>query len=107
MMRRTKIVATLGPASSNPDILGQMIEAGVDVVRINLRRQITDDNFIRKFFFDFQILIAKTCADLQKEMVKVQSMISFFSFAFLFTYLESGMKSLMTPKNGHSNMISS
>lgn len=35
MLRRTKIVATLGPASSNPKILGQMIQAGVDVVRIN------------------------------------------------------------------------
>ncbi len=35
MLRRTKIVATLGPASSNPKILGRMIQAGVDVVRIN------------------------------------------------------------------------
>lgn len=35
MMRRTKIVATLGPASSSSAVLEQMIEAGVDVVRIN------------------------------------------------------------------------
>ncbi len=35
MIRRTKIVATLGPACSNPKILGRMIQAGVDVVRIN------------------------------------------------------------------------
>jgi pyruvate kinase len=35
MLRRTKIVATLGPASSNPKILERMIHAGVDVVRIN------------------------------------------------------------------------
>jgi pyruvate kinase len=35
MIRRTKIVATLGPASSNPKILERMIRAGVDVVRIN------------------------------------------------------------------------
>ncbi len=35
MIRRTKIVATLGPASRNPKVLGRMIEAGVDVVRIN------------------------------------------------------------------------
>lgn len=34
-MRRTKIVATLGPASSNPEILKRMLEAGVDVIRIN------------------------------------------------------------------------
>lgn len=35
MIRRTKIVATLGPASRNPKVLERMIEAGVDVVRIN------------------------------------------------------------------------
>ncbi len=35
MQRRTKIVATLGPASSDPKVLNKMIEAGVDVVRLN------------------------------------------------------------------------
>lgn len=35
MLRRTKIVATLGPASSDPKVLERMIQAGVDVVRIN------------------------------------------------------------------------
>lgn len=34
-MRDTKIVATLGPASSSPEILREMILAGVNVVRIN------------------------------------------------------------------------
>ena len=34
-MRDTKIVATLGPASSSPDVLRSMIRAGVNVVRIN------------------------------------------------------------------------
>jgi pyruvate kinase len=33
--RRTKIVATLGPASSDPKVLSRMIEAGLDVVRMN------------------------------------------------------------------------
>jgi pyruvate kinase len=34
-MRRTKIVATIGPASSDPRVLRRLIEAGVDVVRLN------------------------------------------------------------------------
>ena len=35
MLRKTKIVATLGPSSSDPATLARMIEAGVDVVRMN------------------------------------------------------------------------
>jgi pyruvate kinase len=32
---RTKIVATLGPASSNAPVLGRMVDAGADVFRLN------------------------------------------------------------------------
>jgi pyruvate kinase len=35
VLRRTKIVATIGPASRHPDILEAIIDAGVDVVRLN------------------------------------------------------------------------
>jgi pyruvate kinase len=35
MLRQTKIVATLGPSSKDPEILRAMLTAGVDVVRIN------------------------------------------------------------------------
>ncbi len=34
-MRRTKIVATIGPASREPDVLTRMVEAGLDVARLN------------------------------------------------------------------------
>jgi pyruvate kinase len=34
-MRRTKIVATIGPASRDPEVLVAMIEAGMDVARLN------------------------------------------------------------------------
>lgn len=35
MQKKTKIVATLGPASSSPEVMEQMIQSGVDVFRIN------------------------------------------------------------------------
>lgn len=36
MLRRTKIVATLGPATDDQKVMDEVIAAGVDVVRINL-----------------------------------------------------------------------
>lgn len=33
--RRTKIVATIGPATGNPEVLGTLLDAGVNVVRVN------------------------------------------------------------------------
>src|SRR3954451_21342763 len=33
--RRTKIIATVGPASWEPDVLARLIEAGADVLRLN------------------------------------------------------------------------
>jgi pyruvate kinase len=35
-MRRTKIVATIGPASRDPEVLVRMIDAGMDVARLGL-----------------------------------------------------------------------
>ncbi len=35
MQRNTKIVATLGPASNSPEMLVRLLQAGVDVVRLN------------------------------------------------------------------------
>jgi pyruvate kinase len=34
-MRRTKIVATIGPASRDPEVLVRLVEAGMDVARLN------------------------------------------------------------------------
>ena len=35
MLRHTKIVATLGPATSTQEILERLVQAGIDVVRMN------------------------------------------------------------------------
>ena len=47
MPRATKIVATLGPASSSPEILERMIRAGVDVVRLNFSHGKAQDHLER------------------------------------------------------------
>ena len=45
--RATKIVATLGPASSDPDLLEKMIRAGVNVVRLNFSHGKAEDHIQR------------------------------------------------------------
>src|SRR5215218_3209597 len=44
---RTKVVATLGPASSSRDVLGGMVEAGLDVVRLNFSHGERADHLAR------------------------------------------------------------
>ncbi len=46
-LRATKIVATLGPASSDPDLLERMIRAGVNVVRLNFSHGKAQDHIDR------------------------------------------------------------
>jgi len=45
--RATKIVATLGPASSDPQLLEQMVRAGVNVVRLNFSHGKAQDHIDR------------------------------------------------------------
>jgi pyruvate kinase len=45
--RSTKIVATLGPASTDPAVLERMFRAGVDVVRLNFSHGDPDDHRAR------------------------------------------------------------
>ncbi len=35
-MRKTKIIATLGPATQSPEMLGQLIDAGMNIARLNM-----------------------------------------------------------------------
>ena len=47
MFRRTKILATLGPATDDPKVLDKVIEAGVDVVRINFSHGTPEEHLSR------------------------------------------------------------
>lgn len=44
MERRTKIVATIGPASRDPEVLARMVEAGMDVARLNFSHGTADEH---------------------------------------------------------------
>ena len=75
MPRATKIVATLGPASSAPDVLERMIRAGVDVVRMNFSHGTAQDHIDRATLVRE---IARRCgkevaimADLQGPKIRV------------------------------------
>ncbi len=47
MLRRTKIVSTLGPASESPEVLEKLILAGVNVVRLNFSHGSPEDHKYR------------------------------------------------------------
>src|SRR5437870_2430456 len=49
-MRKTKIIATLGPATESPEMLGKLIDAGLSIARFNMShgthpwvRRVVDD----------------------------------------------------------------
>lgn len=45
--RRTRIIATIGPASSTPEMLAQLFEAGADVFRLNFSHGTHEDHLAR------------------------------------------------------------
>ena len=61
-VRATKIVATLGPASSSADVLERMIRAGVDVMRLNFSHGTAKDHT------DRAALIREVAAKVGKEV---------------------------------------
>ncbi len=73
--KKTKIVATLGPATSKKEVLKKMIEAGVDVFRINFSHADYEDvteriKMIRELNEEMQIYTA-ILADLQGPKLRV------------------------------------
>ncbi len=73
--KKTKIVATLGPATSRKEVLRDMIKAGVDVFRINFSHADYDDvkariSMIRELNEEMQIYTS-ILADLQGPKLRV------------------------------------
>ena len=62
MQRSTKIVATLGPASSDALVLERMLTAGVDVVRFNFSHGPADEHLARA------ALVRETAAKLGRDV---------------------------------------
>ena len=75
MLRSTKIVATLGPSSSEPAVLERMIRAGVDVVRLNFSHGTAADHEKRAALVkELSSKIGRTVAilcDLQGPKIRV------------------------------------
>jgi len=63
-LRRTKIIATLGPATDKDGVLENIIKAGVDIVRLNFSHGTTDDHIRR-------IKAIRKCAELQNIEVAI------------------------------------
>ena len=75
MTRATKIVATLGPASSEPPVLERLLRAGVDVVRLNFSHGVAQDHIDRaQLVRDIAARVGKPVAlmaDLQGPKIRV------------------------------------
>jgi pyruvate kinase len=75
MTRGTKIVATLGPATSDPEVLERLIRAGVDVVRLNFSHGKAQDHIDRaKMVREIAERVGRTVAlmaDLQGPKIRV------------------------------------
>ncbi len=73
--RATKIVATLGPASSSPEVLERLLRAGVDVVRLNFSHGKAQDHIDRAMLVrEIAAKIGKVVAvmaDLQGPKIRV------------------------------------
>ena len=75
MLRRTKILATLGPATDEPGVLEQMFEAGLDVVRMNFSHGDAETHIqraeaVRKLSRKTQRLVG-ILADLQGPKIRI------------------------------------
>ncbi len=61
-IRRTKIIATLGPATDSPEVLRAVIDAGADILRINLSHGTHEEQAARA------VQVRSVAQDLNKEV---------------------------------------
>lgn len=76
-MRRTKIIATLGPATDEPGVLEKLIAAGVDVFRLNYSHQTHNHHEkrmkeIRRLSLEYKHAVA-VIADLQGPKIRIEN----------------------------------
>ncbi len=75
--RRTKIIATLGPATDKPGVLQKLLEAGVNVARLNLSHGVAEDHLrraeeVREMALKLRIEVA-VLADLQGPKIRIRT----------------------------------
>ncbi len=103
MYRGTKIVATIGPASTDFDILVRMIQAGVDVVRLNFSHGKAQDHI------DRAALVRRAAAECGREVAIMADMqgpkIRVGKFEEGKIFLENGDKFILDAKWGDNGEL--
>jgi pyruvate kinase len=103
MTRGTKIVATIGPASTEIGILIRMIEAGVDVVRLNFSHGKAQDHI------DRANLVRRAAAECGREVAIMADMqgpkIRVGKFESGKIFLENGDKFILDAKWGENGEL--
>jgi pyruvate kinase len=103
MFRGTKIVATIGPASTDFDILVRMIRAGVDVVRLNFSHGKAQDHIERAN------LVRRAAAECGREVAIMADMqgpkIRVGKFEEGKIFLENGDKFILDAKWGDNGEL--
>jgi pyruvate kinase len=103
MFRGTKIVATIGPASSDYEMLVRMIRAGVDVVRLNFSHGTAQDHI------DRATSVRRAAAECGREVAIMADMqgpkIRVGKFEDGKVHLEAGAKFILDAKWGENGEL--
>ncbi len=97
-MRRTKIVATLGPATSDEEGLRTLLQAGVDVVRLNFSHGTADEHRARSG------LVRRLADELGRSVAVMQDLqgpkIRLGTMAGGAATLRTGARTVLVPDDG-------